>query len=101
MKSVAEITKTLGLRPGMDYSIEENKKTLRYGSLCILTDQDHDGSHICGLIINLFRMGWPQLIEMGYLKRIITPLIKVTTKTGTVIKKFYDDKKFSRLACSK
>lgn len=30
----------------------EDTKSLRYGHLMIMTDQDHDGSHIKGLIIN-------------------------------------------------
>lgn len=30
----------------------ENAKALRYGSIMIMADQDHDGSHIKGLFIN-------------------------------------------------
>ena len=41
----------LGLKHGTVYD-EENIKTLRYGHLMIMADQDHDGSHIKGLIIN-------------------------------------------------
>lgn len=48
IKNVIEI---LGLKHGVVYN-ETNLKTLRYGHLMIMADQDHDGSHIKGLIIN-------------------------------------------------
>jgi DNA topoisomerase-2 len=48
IKNVIEI---LGLKHGVVYD-ESNLKTLRYGHLMIMADQDHDGSHIKGLIIN-------------------------------------------------
>ena len=48
IKNVVEI---LGLKFGITYD-ETNIKTLRYGHLMIMADQDHDGSHIKGLVIN-------------------------------------------------
>ena len=48
IKNVVEI---LGLKFGVTYD-ETNIKTLRYGHLMIMADQDHDGSHIKGLVIN-------------------------------------------------
>ena len=48
IKNVVDI---LGLKYDTVYN-EENIKTLRYGHLMIMADQDHDGSHIKGLIIN-------------------------------------------------
>ena len=41
----------------------KSTKTLRYGSLMIMADQDHDGSHIKGLIINFVHHFWPDLIK--------------------------------------
>ncbi len=35
---------------GTEYT---DTKSLRYGHLMIMTDQDHDGSHIKGLLINM------------------------------------------------
>lgn len=52
---------------------------LRYGSIMIMTDQDHDGSHIKGLIINFIHHFWPSLLKIkGFLKEFITPIIKAT-----------------------
>ena len=46
---IQNIKQILGLQQGKQY---EDTKPLRYGHLMIMTDQDHDGSHIKGLIIN-------------------------------------------------
>ena len=46
------IKKIIGLQAGREYtSISE----LRYGRVMVLTDQDEDGSHIKGLLFNLFQ----------------------------------------------
>ena len=55
-------------------------KQLRYGHLMIMTDQDHDGSHIKGLIMNYFHTFYPSLMRLpGFLIEFITPVIKVST----------------------
>jgi DNA topoisomerase-2 len=66
----------MGLDPSKQY---ENVKSLRYGCIMIMTDQDTDGSHIKGLIINFVHHFWPSLIHTQgeFLKEFITPLIKV------------------------
>ena len=53
----------MGLRYGKKYKDIEDLKTLRYGRLMIMTDQDHDGSHIKGLLINFIHSNWPDLIQ--------------------------------------
>ena len=54
-------------------------KQLRYGHLMIMTDQDHDGSHIKGLIMNFFHHFYPSLLRMpSFLLEFITPIVKVT-----------------------
>ena len=69
------IKQILGLQHGKVY---ENVDSLRYGHLMIMTDQDHDGSHIKGLIINFLDHFWPSLLKIpGFLLEFITPIVKV------------------------
>ncbi|EKE37602.1 hypothetical protein ENUP19_0294G0003 [Entamoeba nuttalli] len=69
------IAKIMGLRYGKVYtSIDE----LRYGSVMIMADQDFDGSHIKGLLINYFHTFWPSLLKIdNFLVEFITPIVKV------------------------
>ena len=54
----------------MEYS---DTRSLRYGHLMIMTDQDHDGSHIKGLLINLLHHFWPSLLKLeGFLQVFYT-----------------------------
>ena len=75
MKYIMDI---MGLKPNTVYD-EKNIKTLRYGHLMIMADQDHDGSHIKGLIINMIHNFWPGLLDVpGFLQQFITPIVKIT-----------------------
>lgn len=75
IKNVIDI---LGLKMGVKYD-ETNIKSLRYGHLMIMADQDHDGSHIKGLVINMIHTFWPSLLDVpGFLQQFITPIVKVT-----------------------
>ena len=57
---------------------DETFKELRYGRIMIFTDADVDGSHIKGLIINLFAIFWPELLEIpGFIISLATPILKV------------------------
>ena len=53
-------------------------KSLRYGKVMIMTDQDQDGSHIKGLVINFIHHNWPGLLKLPFLEEFITPIVKVT-----------------------
>lgn len=45
----------------------------------LMADQDTDGSHIKGLIMNFVHHFWPSLIKLpGFLTEFVTPIIKVT-----------------------
>lgn len=64
----------LGLQYGKVY---DSAKGLRYGHLMIMADQDHDGSHIKGLVLNLLHCFWPSLLALdGFLQQFITPIVK-------------------------
>ena len=57
----------------------DSVKQLRYGHLMIMTDQDHDGSHIKGLIMNFLHHFYPSLLHVpGFLLEFITPIVKVS-----------------------
>ena len=73
-KEIAELKKILGLTSAKKYT---DVKDLRYGSIMIMTDQDLDGSHIRGLLINLFHELWHELIAIpGFLTYMATPIVK-------------------------
>jgi DNA topoisomerase-2 len=75
-EEVANIVKILGLKPGQSNSIGN----LRYGRVMIMADADDDGIHIRALVINLFRVMFPDLFKTdGFLVSMLTPVIKVST----------------------
>ncbi len=79
--------------------LENNKKyksldELRYGKIMIMTDQDVDGIHIRGLILNLFHHWWPELLELGFATSLNTPIVKV--KKGKEVLSFYNLQNFEK-----
>jgi len=69
----SNLKKILGLQHGKVYT---SLRDLRYGRLMIMTDADLDGSHIKGLVLNMFHVYWPKLIELGFIVSMVTPVIK-------------------------
>lgn len=77
-EEIMNLVEIMGLKFGTTYD-ESNVKSLRYGHLMIMADQDHDGSHIKGLVINFIHHFWPTLLDVpGFLQQFITPIVKCT-----------------------
>jgi len=94
-KEIAEIKKILGLETGKKYeTMEDVHKSLRYGKVLFMTDQDLDGSHIKGLGINLFQTEWPTLAAIpGFIGFMNTPILKA--KKGHSEINFYNDGEYN------
>lgn len=91
-KEVNAIKKIIGLQTGKIYKDVEE---LRYGHVLLLTDQDEDGSHIKGLLFNLFERLWPSLFYMdGFLQGMLTPVVKA--KKGSHTNIFYSVKDYEK-----
>lgn len=88
---ISNIISSLGLEFGKKYT---STRTLRYGKVVIMSDMDPDGSHIKGLILNLFEKYWPELLELNFIYEFITPIVKV--KKGKIVKYFYTQSEYSK-----
>ncbi|KAK4125939.1 type II DNA topoisomerase [Parathielavia appendiculata] len=74
-KEIENIKKFLGLKHKQNYT---DTKGLRYGHLMIMADQDLDGSHIKGLLINFLEVQFPSLLRIDdFFQEFITPVVKV------------------------
>ena len=84
-EEINNIKKIIGLEAGKEYN---NFDELRYGKIMIMTDQDYDGFHIKGLLINLFHNKWPSLYKNNFITCMVTPIVKATKNSN--IKQFYN-----------
>jgi len=74
-----DIKQIIGLQNNIDYKKQYEKTgvwPLRYGKVMIMTDQDPDGSHIKGLMMNMFDSMWKSLLEIGFITSMVTPIVK-------------------------
>ncbi|XP_065203912.1 DNA topoisomerase 2-like [Planococcus citri] len=92
-KELCQLMTILGLDNTKTYEKKEQMSTLRYGKLMIMADQDQDGSHIKGLIINFIHLYWPNLLKHGFLQQFVTPIVKTFDRNG-VISEFFSDAEF-------
>ncbi len=82
-QEIIDLKKILGLKSGTTYN-KDNLNELRYGSILLMMDADEDGSHIKGLIINFLNYFFPSLLKIeGFLKILMTPIVKVFLKNET------------------
>ena len=89
-QEVQDLKKILGLESGKAYTRLED---LRYGRLILMTDQDKDGAHCKGLIMNVFHTLWPSLAKIpGFMTSLLTPIIKVSKNAEQ--HSFYNERDF-------
>ena len=89
-KEITALKKILGLEQGKTYT---DLSKLRYGKIMALTDSDTDGSHIKGLLFNVFQSLWPSLFRFPeFLTSMLTPIVKVSK--GKVSQSFYSEQDF-------
>lgn len=75
---LTHLKKILGLEHGKVYT---DTGSLRYGRVMVMTDADHDGYHIKGLVFNVFAVLWPSLFSMPeFLCSFRTPIVKANFK---------------------
>jgi DNA topoisomerase-2 len=80
-EEIINLMQILGLDRKKTY---KSTKGMRYGHILLLTDQDLDGSHIKGLIMNFIHTFWPSLAKInGFIQSIATPIVKVFKKNDT------------------
>ena len=73
-QEIINLKQILGLQEKKKYT---SPKELRYGHVMCLTDSDDDGSHIKGLVMNLFEYLWPELLNFpDFLVSLATPVRK-------------------------
>lgn len=84
-EEIINIKKILGLQHNKEYSTVSE---LRYSSVVILTDQDSDGFHIKGLLMNFFHYFFPSLLKLNFIHSLATPIVKAIK--GKDAKTFYN-----------
>lgn len=93
---ICKLKKLLGLQNGVDYSVDKNFRSLRYGHVILLTDVDVDGFHISGLLMNYFYHTYPTLASRDYMQSIEMPIVKATL--GKTTHDFYSLTDYRRWA---
>lgn len=89
-KEYIKLKAIIGLKHTEDYKTKESRKNLHYGNIIVTCDADVDGSHILCIVLAWIYRGWPALLEQGYIKYLVTPIIRAIPKDGEVLR-FYDE----------
>lgn len=76
---ITNAIQAIGLRYGIDYTVDKNFATLNYGRIMILCDADVDGIHIQGLLMNVFHCLFRSLLDRKdpFIMSMQTPIVRV------------------------
>lgn len=89
VNAIEDKARVLNILPESKIEYDKNKNNriiirkldgLRFGKICLSTDQDLDGFHIRGLLVAFFYKFWPELFSHNVICILDTPLAKVTVK---------------------
>ena len=80
-REVTELCQVLGL------DMNGNTEDMTYKKVVILTDADPDGCAIAGLILTMFSIFAPKMLEEGRICRLETPLL--IGKKGKTVEEYY------------
>lgn len=92
---IRDLIQILGLSSTKTYeSMDDVAASLRYGQVLFMTDQDLDGSHIKGLLLNLFACEWGSLLKIkGFFGFMNTPILKASRRNEVL--EFYNNGEYT------
>ena len=93
----SSLIKVLNLDWHKSYESDAEFKTLRYGFIVAVTDQDLDGFNIFGLLATFVMTYWPHLIKRGFVRRLNTPIIRIYPKSRALLAyEFYTEEEAAK-----
>jgi DNA topoisomerase-2 len=92
-KEVSTLMQILGLTLGKPVTSTDE---LTYKKLVIFSDQDPDGAHIGGLLLNFIHALFPSILALdpAYVQRFPTPLVRATHRRSNQVHCFYTKASF-------
>lgn len=101
-KFIKDFNNIIGLNTSYKYdpksaTFKDEINSLKYGCIIACVDQDLDGKgNILGLLVNMIEYFWPNLIDMGFIKWLQTPIVRVYPNNSGKIIEFYSVNEFEK-----
>lgn len=76
--------------------IQEIASQIKYKNLVLMTDADHDGSHIQGLLIGFIQKFMPDLFSQGRIYRFLTPIKVAKDKKDKMVYAFLNEAEYEK-----